>query len=172
MSEINERVIITPASMILLTKAGMIKDVNMHIGKIVITEQTKKITVDMGMKNKKIDAFEQKKMINSGDIEVTKVDLEKVKELEQKYGIDEVDSSSIVAFQKLNAKEIIVDEKRMMDICKTLGIPYSGSLATVIIMQRKGGINKEKAKSMIVKLSEVGYYSTLLIEYALATISS
>ena len=151
-------IIADSSSLILLAKSELL-DVLAAKTKLIISQEVHKEVVEDGLKQGFSDALTINNLIEKKKINVKKV--KKHKEFPVTLGSGEKESIELYFQEKAN--KIIIDDKKALQLCKLLQIPYLTTHIVLFDILRKKHIDKSKAMRSLEILNKEGRYSSEII---------
>ncbi|MBS3157439.1 hypothetical protein J4442_04710 [Candidatus Woesearchaeota archaeon] len=148
------------SSLILLEKSGLLTKL-LRIKKIMIPESVYSEVVDEGLKRNFTDAIKIDQLVNKKEIIVKKVKSKK----EFKISLGKGEKEAIELYYQECADKIIVDDKKALDVCKILNIPYLTVHIILINLLKKKKINKKEAIEALDILTKERRYSSEISLY-------
>jgi predicted nucleic acid-binding protein len=146
------------SSLILLAKSNLLDKLSKRT-KILIPKKVYEEVVEEGLKRNKIDAVKINNLIEKRKIQVKKVNKEK------KFPItlDKGEKEALELYYQEKANNVIVDDKKALQICKIMKIPYLTVHIILTGLLKKKIINKNQAIKSLEILDKEGRYSSEII---------
>lgn len=145
-------------SLILLQKSGLL-DVLSKKTRLTIPGQVYKEVVEEGLKRSFVDAVNIEKLIKKKLIAVK--DVRKNKDFPIALGKGEKEALELYYQEK--ADKIIVDDRKALNLCSTLKIPYITCHIILADLLRQKIIDKNKAVKSLEILNKEGRYSSEIV---------
>lgn len=147
-------------SLILLEKADLLETLA-NKNELIIPNRVFEEAVEEGLKRNFMDAAKISQLIKNKKIAVKEV-FEK-KDFPISLGSGE--KEAIELFYQENADRIIADDKKVLNLCGILKIPYLTVHSVLLGLFEKGLLDKEKAKRSLEILNREGRYQNEITLY-------
>ncbi|RPJ57699.1 MAG: hypothetical protein EHM12_08905 [Dehalococcoidia bacterium] len=80
--------------------------------------------------------------------------------------LDEGERDTLLAFEKIRAAFIIIDDRRGVQCCNSRKVPHINALLCPRTLYAAGLISQERCRQAVDQLIVIGRYSSFVIEYA------
>ena len=153
-------VISDSSSLILLTKSELLMPLTKKI-KLTIPNQVYTEVVEEGLKKNFTDAIKIRELAGEGKILVKSVG----KKREFPITLGKGEKEALELFYQEKADKIIVDDKKALNVCKMLKIPYITAHIVLMGLLAKKIIDKNQALKSLETLNKEGRYSSEITLY-------
>lgn len=153
-------IIADSSSLILLTKAELLTSLAKKT-KLIIPRKVYSEAVEEGLKKNFTDAIKIKKLVDDKKIAVKEADEDR----EFPVSLGKGEKEALELFYQEKADKVIVDDKKALNLCKIIGIPYTTVHMILTDLLRKKIIDKKQALRSLDILSVEGRYSSKIILY-------
>lgn len=146
------------SSLILLEKSELLDKLTKET-KITIPNKVYEEVVKEGLNKNYIDAININNQIKNKKIIIKKV----TKKKEFPITLGEGEKEALELYYQENAKAVIVDDKKALNVCKAMSIKYATVHKILMDLLKKKKINQQQALKSLNILSREGRYSNDII---------
>src|SRR3989344_1521965 len=125
---------------------------------IVVTSPIVYEEVARGKEKGRFDSLLVEKLVNEKKIKLRDPDKSSNEKIQKLFDL-RLGELDVVSLAHNTDDTILSDDKKCLNVAKTLGIPFITSLDVILVLYKKRAIKKEKAIESIDKLEEYGWYS-------------
>jgi len=153
-------IICDASSLILLAKIGLLETLAKR-NKTIISTKVYEETVK-GKERGRKDAFIIEKLVYDKEIEVRTANKKMKENLLKLFNLKGGENETVALALK-EKHNILTDDKKCMNVAKVLKIDFISSLDIVVVLQKKGVIDIEKALKSLNELENYGWYKKDII---------
>lgn len=146
------------SSLILLEKSKLLNKLA-SLTKIIIPNKVYEEVIKVGLEKNYIDAININNLIKDKKIIAKKITKKKIFPVT----LGEGEKEALELYYQEKAKVIIVDDKKAMNVCKAMNIPYTTVHIILINLLKSKIINKQEALNSLKILDKEGRYSSDII---------
>ena len=118
-----------------------------------------------------LDGLLIKKLVETGKIKVKITTGNEIIKLMKDFNIDKGEAETIAAPLKNPGSLVATDDRNAIKACKLIGLPFATSMGFLIKLQKERLLSKERALTMLEKLSNFGRYRSEIVENARSKIT-
>lgn len=155
-------IVIDASSIILLAKITVLEKLTEN-NKLIIPEKVY-IEVIKGKEKARHDAFLVERLVNENKLKIEKINEKEYEKIKKLFGLW-AGEAEVLALSLKYKLPIITDDKKCLNVAKSINIKYMTSLDIVIALFKKSRINKQKALSSLESLEEYGWYKKDVIKF-------
>jgi len=149
------------STLILLAKTGIL-EAFLEKNQLTIPEKVYEESVVRGKKRGLIDSYLIGSFVNKSRIKIKKADEKSKDTIEKLFGIRGGENETVALATRGDL--ILTDDKKCINVCKTLKLDFAISADVVVVLYKKGRISKEKMIIAFNRLERISRLKKELID--------